>query len=109
MSDMPGPVRVQQLRLEALSDRRAAALAELTRLRQASEAAGILWDPVLDAHVQLASGDYDQALSSLERALEQRQPSLLWVAADPRMDPVRDHPRFVNILRTLGITPKQGS
>ena len=105
MQEIPTPIRVQQLRLHALAGEHAEALSGLEQLRQDSAVRGILWNPQSDAYVHLALGDTERALGFLAEALEQRQSSLLWLGVDPRMDSLRDHPRFRDFLRTLGLNP----
>lgn len=104
MQDAPALLRVQQLRLAALAGERAQARAGLEALHREADAAGVLWNPLFDAYVHLALGDVNGALGFLEQAAGQREPSLLWLSVDPRVDSLRDHPRFVQILRSLGLT-----
>jgi tetratricopeptide (TPR) repeat protein len=50
-----------------------------------------------------ALGKKDEAFAELERSLADReQPSLVFVRSDPRFDPLRDDPRFPDILRRIG-------
>ncbi len=51
-------------------------------------------------HAQL--GDADRAIESLSRALELRDPGLAQLLVDPFLDPVRDDPRFMDILTKAG-------
>jgi tetratricopeptide (TPR) repeat protein len=44
--------------------------------------------------IYLALGEPDAALSWLERALEERDPGLFLLPADPTWDPLRSDPRF---------------
>ncbi len=48
-------------------------------------------------------GDIDTALSWLETAWEIRDPGLLQVGTDGLLDPLRDEPRFVNVLESAGL------
>jgi tetratricopeptide (TPR) repeat protein len=45
----------------------------------------------------------DRALESLERAVEERSPRLLFLTADPRFDVLRGDARFVQIGRRVGV------
>ena len=53
------------------------------------------------AHAAL--GDREQALQFFERALEEREPDMLWLAVDPRADAVRSEPRLKQVVAKLGI------
>ena len=48
----------------------------------------------------LALGDYDHALNSLEKAGAERDPWLLWLGTETKLDPLRSHPRFVAVFRS---------
>jgi tetratricopeptide (TPR) repeat protein len=100
---VPALLRIQQLRLQALTGEPAPALEGLRLLRRESEARGVLWNPHFDASIFLAIGDDDRALTSLEEAIRLRHPSVLWAAVDPRLDAIRSYPRFPGILRSLGL------
>jgi tetratricopeptide (TPR) repeat protein len=50
-------------------------------------------------------GDRDRALECLERAYDIRSEALVWLKVDPRLDPLRDDPRFLDLLRRVGLTP----
>jgi tetratricopeptide (TPR) repeat protein len=52
-------------------------------------------------HAQL--GQVEQALTVLERALEQRDPTLPSTKDDPGLDPIRGQPRFEAILRRINL------
>lgn len=58
------------------------------------------YDLVLD---YTALGETDQALDWLERSYAERETDLLSLAVDPRLDPLRDDPRFQNILERLDL------
>src|SRR5688572_29601044 len=47
--------------------------------------------------------DVEGALDELERAYEQRNFNLIYVAVDPVYDPIRAHPRFQQLLANMGL------
>ncbi len=55
------------------------------------------------AYIYVALGDYDRAFDNLEREYQLRNPELPYVNADPVFNPVRYDPRFVALLRKLGL------
>lgn len=59
--------------------------------------------PTMIANLAVAAGDRERALSELERGLITGDPSLPFINTDPIFDPVRDEPRFREILRTIGL------
>lgn len=54
------------------------------------------------AQVYAQRGDADQAIQSLNRALEIRDPGISQLLVDPLVDPVRDDPRFVELMEKTG-------
>lgn len=52
-------------------------------------------------HVVL--GEHDQALERLEEAYKSRVVQLNWLKIDPRFRTLRFDPRFVDLLRRLGL------
>ncbi len=46
-------------------------------------------------------GDKDNAFASLEKALAQRDPQLIWLKVDPRFDNLRSDPRFRTMLKKI--------
>jgi TolB-like protein len=99
---VPGLLRVQRIRLMALGGDAAGARTALEAMRREFAERNQPWNPQFDAYVHLAAGDHEQALDGFEAALAQRHWSLLWIGVDPRLDPLRDHPRFTTLLRGLG-------
>jgi tetratricopeptide (TPR) repeat protein len=73
--------------------------------------------PYLPALVYAGLAEYEEALTWLERACDDRDPYLVWIGMDPRLDRLRDHPRFRNLLeriergaaRTAGENLERGS
>jgi serine/threonine-protein kinase len=51
-----------------------------------------------------AVGDLDQAFASLERAYQARSAGLLYLHLDPGYAPLRDDPRFTDLVTRIGIT-----
>jgi tetratricopeptide (TPR) repeat protein len=62
-------------------------------------------DPVLFALVHLLLGDRDATFAELERAYEVRSAWIPVMNVDPRMDPLRDDPRFIDLLTRIGLEP----
>jgi len=60
-------------------------------------------EPTNVAEVHAAMGNARQALDYLEAAYERRTPGLLDLAVDPAFDPLRSHPRFLRLLRAIGL------
>lgn len=47
----------------------------------------------------------DRAFAWLEKAFEIRDPSLVRLKVDPMWDPIRDDPRFSDLIRRIGLPP----
>jgi len=50
----------------------------------------------------LGLGNYDEAFVWFERAYQKREGILQWLRVHPFFDPVRDDPRFKDLLRRVG-------
>ena len=51
------------------------------------------------AHIYVIIGEYDAAVDQLEELLAADSPvTLPWLKADPTWDPLRDNPRFQQLL-----------
>jgi serine/threonine-protein kinase len=48
-------------------------------------------------------GEKNEAFAALERAFELRSEALVWLKVDPRLDPLRLDPRFIDLLRRVGL------
>ncbi len=59
--------------------------------------------PIDSAPVFVQLGDTEQSLESLEKALKRRDPWILYIAREPRFDPIRSDPRFETILIRVGL------
>jgi serine/threonine-protein kinase len=58
--------------------------------------------PCCLAMIQLALGRKDEALASLERAYQERDPILVCMKRWPSWQPVYGDPRFESLLRRIG-------
>ncbi len=97
------PLRIQAIRLQALAGRSAAAREAFRALTHESRTRALRIAPEHLAYLHLAFGDRSRALDHLETAVEEREAGLLWLAVDPRVEPLRNDERFAQIVRTLGI------
>ncbi len=50
-------------------------------------------------------GDKDQAFEQLEREFEERGGGMIWLNVRPSSDPLRDDPRFHDLLRRMNLEP----
>jgi tetratricopeptide (TPR) repeat protein len=75
----------------------------LEQLREQSTQ--IYVSPIFLARLYLASGEREQALARLREAYEGRDPFLVWLNVERAFDPLRDDPRFQDLLRRIGFPP----
>jgi eukaryotic-like serine/threonine-protein kinase len=61
--------------------------------------------PSLIATIYVGLGQRDQALDWLQKAYEDRSAGLVYLKIDPAFDDIRSDPRFVDLLRRIGLTP----
>lgn len=59
--------------------------------------------PYYPATVCVGLGRADDSLDFLEKAVECRDGWLTWLGVEPRFDPLREDPRFQDILRKIGL------
>ncbi|RPI52056.1 MAG: hypothetical protein EHM55_17435 [Acidobacteria bacterium] len=52
-----------------------------------------------------AAGELDAAFEHLDRALDVRDPALVYLAVAPQWDSLRDDPRFADRLRRMALRP----
>lgn len=84
-----------------VSGRRKEALAVLDSLHAMQPARYV--QPYTLALVHIGLGDEAAALDLLERAVRDRTDEVILLGVDPAVDPLRRHPRFQALLRTLGL------
>ena len=54
-------------------------------------------------HIYAGLGDWDRVFSDFEKSFEEHAPWLSTVMVDPRYDAIRNDPRFVDLLRRMGL------
>jgi tetratricopeptide (TPR) repeat protein len=59
--------------------------------------------PIDAAWLYSACGRKDQAFAWLEKAFERRSYEMIFLAVNPRWDPLRSDPRFADLLRRIGL------
>ncbi len=94
--------RTQAIRLQAMQGEQAAARAAFARLLADPAGARLAGSPQ-EAYVYLALEQQDDAMRSLARAVRERDPAVLWLAVDPRLDPLRTVPEFESLLKAVGL------
>ena len=97
------PLRVGVIRLQALTGQRAQASEDLRQLKREADSRAIRLTARDVAYIKLALNDTDGALTAFERAVEDRDPSLVWLAVDPRLDALQDVERFHRVLTSIGL------
>jgi TolB-like protein/tetratricopeptide (TPR) repeat protein len=100
------PLRMQIVCLEALAGRKDDAHQDLRALQRNAAAGKLRISGEYLAYAHIALGEQDTALDLLEQAVDDRDPGLLWLAVDPRVDPVRSNPRFAALLSKLKLPEK---
>jgi hypothetical protein len=59
------------------------------------------------SHFYLFAGDHDRAVDWLWKSYEERDPNLPYLGL-PMYDPLRDHPRFQELLRRMNLPADPG-
>ncbi len=73
----------------------------LDELKEGSRTKYISWRNI--AVIYAGLGDKDQAFACLDKAYELRDSRIVFIKVDPLFDPLRDDPRFKNLLRRIGL------
>lgn len=55
------------------------------------------------AHLAALDGRLDEGVAALEQSVVHREPAVLWLAVDPRLDAYRSHPRYIELLKLTGL------
>jgi uncharacterized protein (TIGR02996 family) len=80
---------------------RAEALRLLRELKQRRESGYVQATSFINPYLGL--GNYDEAFVWFDRAYQERSGILQWVKVHPFFDPVRDDPRFKDLVRRVGL------
>jgi len=73
-----------------------------TVLKELEDRARTNFVPTYDfAQIHLALGDRGKALDLLEKALEQREPLMVFIKVDPKWDDLRSEPRFFKLMKRM--------
>jgi serine/threonine-protein kinase len=91
--------------LYAMDGRRNEALTILEQLLKWIEKEGTVTNYNNIAWVYGALGEHDRAFDYLERAYEEKDAELPLLKVDPFYDPLRDDPRFADLLQRMGFPP----
>jgi TolB-like protein/Tfp pilus assembly protein PilF len=95
------PVRVTALQLQARAGNHEEARAGLASLEAEAAKGAITLTHRDRAFVKLWLGDVDGACDEYQRAFDDRESGLMWIAVDPRVDALRQDPRFQSILKRM--------
>ena len=85
----------------AVAGRRGEALAIVEELRRRSGSQYV--SPFDIATVYVGLNMHDAAFEALEAAYEDRAYGILFLRVDPRFDPIRSDPRYIGLLRRIGL------
>lgn len=91
-----------------ISGRREEALKELDKIEQQRSAGKFVTAYDL-AVIRLGLGEREEAFTLLKEALDERSSWIPYLGLDPRLDPLRDDPRFKELVRKAGLSPRGGS
>ncbi|MGE0128010.1 MAG: protein kinase [Blastocatellales bacterium] len=61
--------------------------------------------PIYIARIYCGLGDRENALAWLRKAYDERSDHMLIIGVDPAYDPLRSDPRFIEMLRGIGLKP----
>ena len=104
LSDGGGvPLKVQAIRQEALAGRREEALAGFQALQRQAATRKIRLSARDLAYIQLALGNKEQSLELFGQAVSDRDPTMVWLGIDPRVDTLQRDERFRQLLRAIGL------
>ena len=88
--------------INARAGHRDEALRAMDELR--ARAAGTYTLPLFLARIYAALGNNDEAMKNLEQVYNDRSESAVWLNVDPSLDTLRKDPRFIALIRKVGLT-----
>jgi serine/threonine-protein kinase len=94
-------LRVVAIRLMAMAGYQDEARQAVTELEDGGRQGTFRVRPRDLAYLHLGFGRQPAALDAFESAFDERDPSLVWLTVDPRVDALRRQPRFVTMLQKL--------
>jgi len=59
----------------------------------------------LIARIYAALGEHDEAFEWMKKALDERDPAVIYMNVDPSMDALRSDERFAELLSEMGLSP----
>jgi hypothetical protein len=68
-----------------------------------ARAVGTYTLPLFLARIYAALGNNDEAMKNLEQVYNDRSESAVWLKVDPSLDTVRSDPRFIALMRKVGL------
>jgi serine/threonine protein kinase/tetratricopeptide (TPR) repeat protein len=87
----------------AISGQESEARKILEQLKERSQQTYV--QPTWVAVIRIGLGEKDQAFDWLQRAYQDRAAWMIYLKVDPLFDPVRSDPRFIDLLRRVGLSP----
>jgi tetratricopeptide (TPR) repeat protein len=103
------PLHVQEIRLLALTGRRDEATTALSALQREAAARTSRISARDLAYIALAFGDRAKALALFDEAVTERDPTVVWLDVDPRLDELRDDVHFRQLLHTIGVLDRRAA
>ncbi|HEY7497298.1 MAG TPA: protein kinase [Vicinamibacterales bacterium] len=97
------PLRIALIRLEALAGNRDKAIGDLSQLQREAASRAIRLLPRDLAYAALALNNTEGAIDLFTQAFDDRDPTIVWLAVDPRLDPLRRDARFQQLLKRIGL------
>jgi serine/threonine protein kinase/tetratricopeptide (TPR) repeat protein len=88
--------------INARAGNRDEALRAMDELR--ARATGTYTLPLFLARIYAALGNSDEAMKNLEQVYNDRSESAVWLKVDPSLDSLRKDPRFIALIRKVGLT-----
>ena len=101
ITDRSPAIMSQLVRAYAHAGRRADALRLLAELNQRGRKGYV--PTAIFVHAYLGIGDYEEAFVWLEKAYKEQSNSLQFLKVHPFYDPIRQDPRFKDLLRRVGL------
>ncbi len=86
----------------AMADRRDEAMELFAELKKLSDKELSLY-PAVIAIYYIGLGEFDQAFRWLDIAYKEKNFLIPYINNDPRFDPVRSDPRFIELLKKIGL------